>query len=58
MVETNDVWCASVVFQGFDDPHALAVGSGGEAIYVGEMNPENIWKFEKEGEDQWTTWST
>lgn len=38
--------------KGFDDPHALAVGSGGEAIYVGEINPENIWKFEKEGEDQ------
>lgn len=34
--------------KGFDEPHALAISRNGESVYVGETNPENVWKFEKE----------
>ena len=35
-------------FQGFDSPHDLTVTRDGENVYVGEIKPNNLWKFVKE----------
>lgn len=34
-------------FQGFDQPHDVAASPDGDAVYVGEIGPNNIWKFIK-----------
>lgn len=34
--------------QGFDQPHDLTVSPDGDNVYVGEIGPNVIWKFEKE----------
>lgn len=33
-------------FQGFTNPHSLAVTRNGSHLYVTEIGPNKIWKFE------------
>jgi len=35
-------------WQGFGEPHDIAVSPDGEAVYVGEMDPNLLWKFVKD----------
>ena len=35
----------SACFQGFTSPHDVAVSRDGKNIYVGEIEPHNVWKF-------------
>jgi len=37
-----DTWGPNM---GFEQPHALAVAPGGEALYVCELHPARLWKF-------------
>jgi len=39
--------CHVLFFQGFDQPHDLAVSPDGEAVFVGETSPDVVWKFIK-----------
>ena len=41
------IFC-SLHLKGFDQPHDVAVSPGGEAVYVGELKPDLVWKFIKE----------
>ena len=34
-----------LLFQGFNNPHDIAVSNNGEAVYIGEIGPNNLWKF-------------
>jgi len=35
-------------WQGFDQPHDITVSPDGEAVFVGEISPNVVWKFVKD----------
>lgn len=35
-----------IFFQGFGNPHAIAICPNGSALYVVEIGPNKVWKFE------------
>ncbi len=40
--------------QGFHEPHDLAVTRDGNTVYVGELDDNSVWKFDKPEEEMWT----
>jgi len=44
LIDVHSFW------QGFDQPHDLAVSPDCEAVFVGEVSPDVVWKFVKEQE--------
>ena len=48
------IWCF-LSFQGLQNPHDVAVDSQGHAVYVGELSPPAVWKFQRENTNTTTT---
>lgn len=36
----------ALFFQAFSYPHAIAMSQDGRSLYVGEIGPNRVWKFE------------
>ena len=36
----------AITLQGFSRPHDVAISPAGDYLYVGEIGPNKIWKFE------------
>ncbi|KAK7115903.1 peptidyl-glycine alpha-amidating monooxygenase B-like isoform X2 [Littorina saxatilis] len=42
-----EIW--NVPHQGLQNPHDVAVDVAGHSVYVGELSPTAVWKFQREG---------
>jgi sugar lactone lactonase YvrE len=48
LIKVTEIWLQVKkfsLFQGFRNPHGIAISPNGTAMYVTEIGPNKVWKF-------------